>query len=170
MKYEIDNIALMERYKSIYEKAESDNNVIQCIIGIDSRYRIITKDSYFQNISDTDAIFEYCIYPVYLSGDVGIKERIEKKFMEMSNSNDVLEVFQVFRFIMSQDMLCKIYEEIPFIIDFSSVIKVLMMRKGSYENEMKTYKKNGFEVYKESLWDNIQRIIRKSNTFKRATK
>lgn len=101
-----------------------------------------------------------------MDGDTNIKVRIQKMLLEMASSDDVLEIFQVYNFIMSQDILCKIYSEVPFVIDFSSIIETLLKYKDRYEQKMKEYKENGFDRYKESLWDNVERIQRKSNTIK----
>ena len=169
MKYTLANTQLMNKYKNIYQVAQRENDEKKCLVGSDKKYRITTKDSYFDNISDPDAIYEYCLYPLYLDGNIEIKNQIQEKLLEMANSNDVLEIFQVYNFIMSQDILCRIYTEVSFLIDFSNIIQILTSRMSTYEQEMKDYRKNGFEQYKESLWDNIQRIIRKSSTLKKYT-
>ncbi len=167
MKYTLQNTQLIEKYKKIYLEAEREKIEKKCLMGTEAKYRISIKDSYFDNISDTDSIFEYCLYPLYMDGDTDIKIRIQKMLLEMASSDDVLEIFQVYNFIISQDILCKIYSEIPFVIDFSSIIETLLKYKDRYEQKMKEYKENGFDRYKESLWDNVERIQRKSNTIKR---
>ena len=170
MIYTLPNIQLIDKYTYMYRKAEKDNKEKECLIGNNIKYRITTKDSYFVNISDTDAIYEYCLYPLYVNGDVKIKDNIQNRLLEMANSSDVLEIFQVYNFIISQDMLCKIYTKVPFLIDFSDIIKILVMRRPIYEQAMKIYRENGFERYRESLWDNVQRISRKSATLKKYMK
>ncbi len=167
MKYSVPNANLVNKYKNLFQDLEKGKNDKKCLIGSDIRYRITIQDSYFHNISDTDVIFEYCLYPLYVNGDIDIKNRIQKRLLEMANASDVLEVFQVYNFIMSQDMLCRIYTDVPFMIDFSDIINTLISKMGSYEQDMKEYRANGFDSYRESLWDNVQRILRKSVTLKK---
>lgn len=166
MEYKVLNKDLVDKYIRIYQNAKNDGNEIQCLIGIDSRYRMTTRDSYLDCMTDPDVVFEYCLYPMYLSGDTGVKKDIEEELIKMSNSNDVLEVFQAFRFVMSQDMLNKVYINIPFLVDFTEISKILMARINEFEAEMKNYEQGNVDIYGDSLWDEVERIIRKSTTFK----
>lgn len=68
MKYVYRETELSKKYQNIYLNARKDGNEILCYIGIDKRYRIYTKDSYYENISDMDALLELCIYPIYING------------------------------------------------------------------------------------------------------
>lgn len=80
----------------------------------------------------------------------------------MTNSNDILQIYQVFNLIMSQEIETKMYTEIPFEIDFVDCIPCLLKKKNEFMNEMKNYNQNGFDKYRENVWDNIEKICRKS--------
>ncbi len=80
----------------------------------------------------------------------------------MTNSNDILQIYQVFNLIMSQEIETKMYTEIPFEIDFADCIPCLLKKKNEFMNEMKNYNQNGFDKYRENIWDNIEKICRKS--------
>ena len=47
----------------------------------------------------------------------------------MTNSNDILQIYQVFNLIMSQEIETKMYMEIPFEIDFADCIPCLLKKK-----------------------------------------
>lgn len=47
----------------------------------------------------------------------------------MTNSNDILQIYQVFNLIMSQEIETKMYTEIPFEIDFADCIPCLLKKK-----------------------------------------
>ena len=76
MKYVYRETELSKKYQNIYLNARKDGNEILCYIGIDKRYRIYTKDSYYENISDMDALLELCIYPIYINGCHEIEQEL----------------------------------------------------------------------------------------------
>lgn len=155
------------KYQNIYLEARKDGRAKDCFIGIDKRYRIVSKDSYYDNISDMDSILEFCIYPLYLKGYSLIKEEVERIVSEMTDSNDVIQIFQVFNLIMSQEIEERMYSNIPVEIDFSSLMENLMEKKDELEMQMKEYKENGFDRFHESIWESIERICRKSQCIKK---
>lgn len=167
MKYIYRENTLSLKYQSIYLEARKNNRAKDCFIGIDKRYRIISKDSYYDNISDMDSILELCIYPLYLKGYTFIKEEVEIIVKEMINSNDVIQIFQVFNLIMSQEIESKLYSNIPFQIDFSRNMKDLFEKCERLEKQMRVYKENGFDRFHESIWSCIERICRKSEIIKK---
>ena len=114
------------------------------------------------NISDMDALLELCIYPIYINGCHEIEQEVKKIITSMTNSNDILQIYQVFNLIMSQKIETKMYTEIPFEIDFAYCIPCLLKKKNEFMNEMKNYNQNGFDKYRENIWDNIEKICRKS--------
>ena len=63
---------------------------------------------------------------------------------------------------MSQEIETKMYTEIPFVIDFSDCIPCLLKKKTELMDEMKNYNQNGFDKYRENIWDSIEKICRKS--------
>lgn len=158
--YKETNISL--NYQNIYLKARKEKKELKCFIGIDKNYRVLSRDSYFDNISDMDIILESCIYPLYTKGYIEIKDEVQKIVESMINSNDVLQIFQVFNLIMSQEIEMRMYSNIPFQIDFSTNIDKLLEKKNELKLQMKNYKENGFERYNESMWDFVEKICRKS--------
>ena len=162
MKYVYRETELSKKYQNIYLNARKDGNEILCYIGIDKRYRIYTKDSYYENISDMDALLELCIYPIYINGCHEIEQEVKNIITSMTNSNDILQIYQVFNLIMSQEIETKMYTEIPFEIDFADCIPCLLKKKNEFMNQMKNYNQNGFDKYRENIWDNIEKICRKS--------
>lgn len=162
MKYVYREKELSKKYQNIYLTARKDGNEKLCYIGIDKNYRIYTKDSYYDNISDMDALLELCIYPIYINGCHEIEQEVKKIIISMTNSNDILQIYQVFNLIMSQEIETKMYTEIPFVIDFSDCIPCLLKKKTELMDEMKNYNQNGFDKYRENIWDSIEKICRKS--------
>lgn len=162
MKYVYRETELSKKYQNIYLTARKSGNEKLCYIGTDKNYRIYTKDSYYDNISDMDALLELCIYPIYINGRHEIEQEVKKIITNMTNSNDILQIYQVFNLIMSQEIETRMYAEIPFVIDFSDCIPCLLKKKNELKDEMKNYNKNGFDKYRESIWDSIEKICRKS--------
>lgn len=166
MEYEFKETPISSKYQNIYLEARKNGYEKYCFVGVDKKYRIITKDSYYDNISDMDILLELCIYPLYLKGYIEIKDEVQKIVEEMANSNDILQIFQVFNLIMSQEIEMKMYSNTPFQVDFSKVIDILFYKKNELQEQMKNYKENGFERFSESIWECIERICRKSKILK----
>lgn len=166
MGYALNETPLSLKYQAIYLAAEKENEAIQCFTGVDKEYRITTRDSYYSDISDMDSVLELCIYPLYEKGNTEIKDRLQKIIEEMANSDDVLQIFQVFNLIMAQDIAIKLNSSIPFEIDFSTIMETLLQKKATLEEEMKNYQDNGFDRFRESIWDCIERICKKSKLLK----
>lgn len=103
MKYVYRETELSKKYQNIYLTARKSGNEKLCYIGTDKNYRIYTKDSYYDNISDMDALLELCIYPIYINGHHEIEQEVKKIITNMTNSNDILQIYQVFNLIMSQE-------------------------------------------------------------------
>lgn len=162
MEYVVKKTQTALKYQNIYLEARKNKKEKYCFIGIDRGYKITTRDSYYDNITDMDALLELCIYPLYLRGYIEIKDEVQKIVEEMANSNDVLQIFQVFNLIMSQEIEMKLYSNIPFQIDFSKIVGILLHKKNELQEQMKNYRENGFERFKESIWDCVERICRKS--------
>ena len=164
-------------FQKIYMDALKINNVKKCLTGVDPKFRINEKSSYFTDISDTDTIFMYCIYPLYYNGYTDIKSDFEKILLEMAYSDDIIEVFQVYNFILSQDHICgknyeaPLYDDIPFTIDFSEIIKVLFMRNEFYKNAIDLVKAEcGGNFLICEMWRITQNIINRSPTIQQYLK
>lgn len=162
MKYIYKETELALKYQNIYLEAQKNKKEKECFTGIDKNYRIVTKDSYYENISDMDALLELCIYPIYLKGHKNIKNEVQKIVEDLANSDDVLQIFQVFNLIMSQEIEMRMYTDVPFVIDFSDKIECLLHRRKELQNEMRSYNKNGFDKFNESIWESTEKICRKS--------
>ena len=114
-----------------------------------------------------DLLLEFCIYPLYLKGYSLIKEEVERIVREMIDSNDVIQIFQVFNLVMSQEIEARMYSNIPVEIDFSGIMEKLIEKKDELEMQIKEYKENGFDRFHESIWESIERICRKSQCIKK---
>lgn len=166
MEYKYKETLLASKYQSIYLEARRKKQELLCLIGTDKHYRMVTKESYYDNISDMDAVLELCIYPIYIKGNTEIKDELQELIKEMVKSDDVLQIFQVFNLMISQEIASRIYSNIPFEINFSEVIDTLFNKKNELEEEMKKYKENGFERFNGVIWEDIERICKKSKVIK----
>ena len=57
------------------------------------------------------------------------QQEVKNIITSMTNSNDILQIYQVFNLIMSQEIETKMYTEITFEIDFVDCIPCLLKKK-----------------------------------------
>lgn len=164
MEYKCKETPLALKYQSIYLEARRKKQELLCLIGTDKNYRIVTKGSYYDNISDMDTVLELCIYPLYIKGNTEIKDELQELIKQMTSSDDVLQIFQVFNLIMSQEIESTTYSNIPFEINVLEIIDTLLNKKSALEEKIKNYKENGFERFGGEIWRNIENICENSVT------
>ena len=167
MKYVIKNDEIALKYQNKYLEARKNKKEKYCFIGIGKGYKMTIRDSYYDNITDMEVLLEWCLYPLYLKGYTEIKDEVQKIVEEMVNSNDVLQIFQVFNLIMSQEIEMSLYFNIPFQIDFSKIAGILLQKKNELQEQIKNYRKNGFERFKNAvIWKSIENICESSKVLK----
>ena len=85
-----------------YKKAIENHREIDAFLGINPEYRIGHRDSYYQDITDTHILIEYCLYPIYVGGDFDIPDRVLDILKELASSQDTIHLYQVVSFIKKQ--------------------------------------------------------------------
>lgn len=162
MEYTYKESPMSIKYQNIYIKAREKNEQVKCYTGIEKEYRMINRESYYDNITDTEILLENCLYPIFNQEGGKVLLEINRIIDQMIDSDDVIQIFQVFNLIISQEIEMRLYSNLPFIIDFSDKLDRLFTKKSKLEYDLKTYKEYGFDMFKESIWEVIERICRKS--------
>ena len=149
---------LSKVYQSIYLKAESLKDIKKYLLGKEKEFRINTRDSYFCDISDTDVLLKYCLYPLHFNGYINVVNDIFMLLLKMANSDNVLEVFQVYSFIASQEKFVESYIDVPFVLDFTEVLDILYEHRKYHKSLFENYKGEEFNTFGLSLWNIVVNI------------
>ena len=120
-----------------YKKAIENHREIDALLGIDPEYRIGHRDSYYQDITDTHILIEYCLYPIYVGGDFDIPDRVLDILKELASSQDTIHLYQVVSFIKKQEDLLGEYDALPFIIDVENIVPIVLESIYNLPNEKK---------------------------------
>lgn len=166
MEFKFIDTEISLKYQDIYLKARKKRKEKLCFTGKDKKYRFTLRDSYFDTITDTDVLLQYCLYPLYMKGYTEIKDEVQAIVKEMASSINVIEIYQVFSLIMSQEIKESTYSNIPFKIDFKEIIEKLLNRKNQLKVDMQNYKDNGFDRFGQSIWNYIETICENSTVIK----
>ncbi|MCM1494869.1 MAG: NAD glycohydrolase inhibitor [Bacteroides sp.] len=158
--YVYREIWLTTKCQEKYLEARKNGQAKQCFIGRERQYRMTERDSYYTDISDMNVVLLYCIYPLHVNGHTEIREEVQEIIKEMAESRDVLQIYQVFSLIVSQEIKKDIYSNLPVEIDFSEVLDTLFAKRVELEEEMKAYKLDGVN----SVWKRINDICKGSKT------
>ncbi|EIQ82106.1 UNVERIFIED_CONTAM: NAD glycohydrolase inhibitor [Streptococcus canis] len=150
-----------EQYVALFNKSLSKRELIRYFVGQDKTHRLTSRDSLMSDISDSEFIFEYCLYPSFLQGKTEIKELVQEALLEMSVSNDPIQVYQALLFLNSQKLMLRYYETVPFTVDQEPIltnIKVALSNE-DLKNKMKTYQIGEFACYQDSMFDMLERVL-----------
>ena len=165
MEYEILDIRYTEKYIESYRKSIEEDEEEKCIMGQESEYRMNGRESVVTSLTDPIILLEYCIYPMYDLGDKMIGGRIEKYLKDIVDSEDIIGIYQVVKFIYCQDKLIKNYDEVPIIIEVKGIVPLLVEKIAKLSDSMKIFKEGEFSSFSKSIYDMIQAMIRKSDSF-----
>lgn len=150
-----------EKYIPLFNKTLDKETLTHYFVGQDKKYRLNNRESLMSDISDTEFILEYCLYPVFLQGKTDIKDLTQETLLNMSTSNDPIQIYQALLFLNSQNMLLQYYEAVPFIIEQEPILSNIKKALGdtTLVNKMKTYQVGEFAQYKDSLFDTLERVL-----------
>ena len=170
MKYVVLEEKYTENYRRRYDNAVKNNMEVACLVGKEIEYRIVGRNSILKELSDLDVVFEYCLYPKFVLGDCTIDRRMEKNLKELASSMDILSLYQVVKFIYTQDQFINDYDSLPFIVKTDEVIPVLMENIKKMSEEMKKFREGEFALYPRNIYEMIQGMIKNSPSFKKDIK
>lgn len=118
-----------------YKKAIENHRELEAFVGVDHEYRIGHRDSYYQDITDVHILLEYCLYPIYVGGDIDIPDRILDILKELASSQDIIHLYQVVSFIKYQEDLLEEYDALPFIINVKDILPIVLESIYNLHNE-----------------------------------
>lgn len=163
--YKKPNQLMLNHYTERYQRARDDGELLKCVIGNDSEYRINSRDSYYANISDPEIILEYVLYPQYVDGDIGVEIEIKRVLEQLAMSENALCYFQAFSFVSAEMMMKKYFGEIPFSVVSGELIAILKNRLASMSDKLQTYNEGDFGSYQNTMFDTVQTIIETCDMF-----
>ncbi len=111
------------------------------------------------DITDPRVLILNCLYPLYLSGDKGIKDRTSKILNEMVEDNDPLSLFQTVSFLYEQDCLLSKNVHLPFIVYDTSICINIKRHLKLLEHKLTTYNEGEFAFYSRSMYQMIERMM-----------
>lgn len=161
MKYVFANIIETKPSVNIMKKYISMGKEIKCFIGEDYDARIIKRDSVIMSLTDPDALFDNCLYPLFLEGKVDVKSLLKRNLDLMIASNNVVYIFQAVRILFTQIKYEKMYESLPFKIDITEYLFSLNNLVEDKRNEMETYKEGEFSKFRRNMYQQSINMLKK---------
>lgn len=161
MKYEIVGSDISEIPMKIFMKLWNQGNESMCFIGTDVECRISQKNSIISHLTDPEVMIEYCLYPLLKTEGNRVVVTIKDNIERLSNSNNIIDVFQAIRFIYAQNNLIKQYEELPFIIDFKDCISKLRLKTNDMKKMMEDYRDGDFAKFRKNMYQMSDNMLRK---------
>ncbi|HEQ1278307.1 TPA: NAD glycohydrolase inhibitor [Streptococcus pyogenes] len=151
----------LEHYQKMFQKEVTVNDLKKYLIGSDKEYRITRRDSYMGDISDTEVILEYGVYPAFIKGYTQLKANIEEALLEMSNSGQALDIYQAVQTLNAENMLLNYYESLPFYLNRQSILANITkaLKDAHIREAMVHYKLGEFAHYQDTMLDMVERTI-----------
>ncbi|MBQ7980967.1 MAG: hypothetical protein IJ305_05090 [Oscillospiraceae bacterium] len=145
-----------------YNDARLEGNEIKCFTGLENKYRIIERNSNYLTVSDLSVLLKNCIYPIYLSGQIKIKEETEHILLKLANSENPFEFYTAINFI-NHEWVIKDSYIVPFEINFKNTVKTIMDRFPAMKKHIQKY--NGLPFNREYVMLEIVEDIMKQDYF-----
>lgn len=161
MKYQIINEEEYRLAVNIFKKYLSVGDEKKCFVGNEDSTRICKKDSIILGLSDSEALFDNCFYPLHNNVDINICEIIKSNLKQLVESDDIVEIFQAVRLIFTQNNYMKIYDELPFVIDTIDYVDILARRIVEKQTEMENYHIGEFAKFRKSMYEQVMNMLKK---------
>ncbi len=161
MKYQITS---EEEYKAaveIFKRYLALDEEKKCFVGIDDNARICRRDSMLLGLSDPEALFDNCFFPLSNSEDINITDVINKNMNLLVESDDLLEIYQAVRLIFTQNNYMKMYEELPFVVDVKNYIDILRRKVAENKAAMETYNIGEFAKFRKNMYEQAMNMLNK---------
>lgn len=113
MKYVFANETETKPSVDIMKKYISMGQENKCFIGKDQEARIVKRDSVITTLSDPEALFDNCLYPLFMEESIDAKGLLRRNLDAMASSDDVLSLFQAVRILFTQIEYEKTYDSLP---------------------------------------------------------
>lgn len=145
----------------IMKKYVSTGQEIKCFIGKDQDARIVKRDSAIMTLSDPDALFDDCLYPLFMEGSVNVKSLLKRNLDMMISSNDIISLFQAVRIIFTQSKYEEIYDALPFEVDVAEYLPVLVKLVEEKKDEMESHREGEFAKSRRNMYQQSINMLRK---------
>lgn len=165
MKYECLDLNLMQHFSEYYLNVMKSGYEKYCLIGNEAKYRINVRDSILTKLTDPEVLIRYCLYPLFINGDKEISTRVESYLKELVESEDIICIYQVVKFIYTQDQFINGYEDLPLIINITEILPMLLEKIEKMSDDMRVFREGEFALYPTSIYGMIQNMIKKSTSF-----
>lgn len=153
------SVDIMKKYISI----DQEN---KCFIGKEQDSRIIKRDSVIMTLSDPEALFDNCLYPLFMEGSIDVKSLLKRNLDMMMSSNNIISLFQAVRILFTQSKYEKIYDTLPFEVDIAEYLPLLVKLVEEKKDEMESYKEGEFAKFRRDMYQQSINMLRKCEVIK----
>lgn len=153
------SVDIMKKYISIGQENK-------CFIGKEQDARIIKRDSVIMTLSDPDALFDNCLYPLFMEGSIDVKSLLKRNLDMMISSNNIISLFQAVRILFTQSKYEKIYDTLPFEVDIAEYLPLLVKLVEEKKDEMESYKEGEFAKFRRDMYQQSINMLRKCEVIK----
>lgn len=147
------------------EEALSNVSLKTLLTGYDEKYRFYKRDSYYLDVTDADVMFENVVYPIYESGNENINLQMLDAIDDMIDNGDAAQLFQVYDYVISEQLMKRKFPSLPFVVFDSGRIKRLVQKTNDMELELKQYRGKMYASDNNTFWDRVQRTIKRNSIF-----
>lgn len=153
------SVDIMKKYISMGQENK-------CFIGKDQEARIVNRDSVITTLSDPGALFDNCLYPLFMEGSIDAKGLLRRNLDTMASSDDVLSLFQAVRILFTQSRYEKIYDTLPFEVDATEYLPTLARRVEEKKDEMESCREGEFAKLRRNMYQQSLNMLRKCEEIK----
>ncbi len=141
----------LEKYKA----ALASNHEFDCY---NNKIKFFERDSFAQGLTDMHIVWEDCIIPLYLEGDLELPIRIDNYIVELLNSNDVICIFNALE-CMRNGIILSGFNRLPFKMDFLKHIDLARNAVITNADKFKNYQGKEFSSFLESPYDIVAEMV-----------
>ena len=142
-------------FLEIYKTAIADGREFDCY---NNKIKFFERDSFAQGLSDMHIVWEDCIIPLYLEGDLELPIRIDHYIVELLNSNDVICIFNALE-CMRNGIILSGFNRLPFKMDFLKHIDLARNAVITNADKFKNYQGKEFSSFLESPYDIVAEMV-----------
>lgn len=145
----------------IMKKYISTGQENKCFIGRDQEARIVKRDSVITTLSDPEALFDNCLYPLFKEGSIDAKGLLRRNLDAMASSDDVLSLFQAVRILFTQIEYEKTYDSLPFEVNVSEYLPTLSRCVEEKKYDMESHREGEFAKSRRNMYQQSINMLRK---------
>ena len=138
-----------------YKAALLSNREYDCY---NNKIKFFERDSFAPGLTDMHILWEDCIIPLYLEGDLELPMRIDHYIVELLNSNDVICIFNALE-CMRNGIILSGFHRLPFNMDFLKHIDLARQAVLTNADKFKNYQGKEFSSFLESPYDIVAEMV-----------